>query len=125
MRTSSYLLLNIINSVPSGSHSSVEYSLDIKQSQLDMERVIQHFKLHTVGYGTPKHSEIYSAAEAPKGEFGVYLISNHSPKPYRCKIKAPGFMHLQALNILSKNHLLADIVTIIGSQDIVFGEVDR
>jgi NADH:ubiquinone oxidoreductase subunit D len=65
------------------------------------------------------------ATEAPKGEFGVYLVSNNSNKPYRCKIKSPGFAHLQGLNYMSKGHLLADVVTIIGTQDIVFGEIDR
>jgi len=68
---------------------------------------------------------LYLATEAPKGEFGVYLISDGTNKPYRCKIKAPGFAHLQALNKMSKGHLIADVVTIIGTQDIVFGEVDR
>lgn len=125
MRTSTHILLNLTNNIPTGIYSSIEYSLNIKQSQLDMERVIQHFKLHTEGYGSVGYSEVYASAEAPKGEFGVYLLTNNSNKPYRCKIKAPGFMHLQSLDGLSKNHLLADVVTIIGSQDIVFGEVDR
>lgn len=125
MRTSVKILLKLINELPQGYHSSIEHTLDIKQPQLDMERVIQHFKLHTSGYGTSEPYEVYAATEAPKGEFGVYLISDGSNKAYRCKIKAPGFMHLQAINDLSKNHLLADVVTIIGSQDIVFGEVDR
>jgi NADH:ubiquinone oxidoreductase subunit D len=70
-------------------------------------------------------SETYTAVEAPKGEFGVYLVSNGSNKPYRCKIRAPGFVHLQGLDFMAKNHMLADVVTIIGTQDIVFGEVDR
>ena len=69
--------------------------------------------------------EIYTAIEAPKGEFGVFLISDNTSKPYRCKIKAPGFLHLQGINAMARNHLLADVVTIIGTQDIVFGEVDR
>ena len=69
--------------------------------------------------------EAYSSVEAPKGEFGVYLVSNGTSKPYRCKIRAPGFYHLQALNMMSSGHFLADAVTIIGTQDIVFGEVDR
>lgn len=89
-----------------------------------MESLIHHFKLYTQGFVVP-YSETYTASEAPKGEFGVYLISNNTNRPYRCKIKAPGFAHLQALNFMSKGHLIADVVTIIGTQDIVFGEVDR
>lgn len=89
-----------------------------------MESLIHHFKLYTQGFVVP-YNETYTASEAPKGEFGVYLISNNTNRPYRCKIKAPGFAHLQALNFMSKGHLIADVVTIIGTQDIVFGEVDR
>ena len=89
-----------------------------------MESLIQHFKFYSEGL-TVEKSETYSFTEAPKGEFGVYLVSNNSNKPYRCKIKAPGFSHLQALNSMSKNQLIADVVAIIGTQDIVFGEVDR
>ena len=70
-------------------------------------------------------NEIYTCVEAPKGEFGVYLVSDGTNKPYRCKIKAPGFLHLQGLNFMSKDHMIADVVTIIGTQDIVFGEIDR
>ena len=84
----------------------------------------KYFKMYTEGIAL-NYGETYSATEAPKGEFGVYLISNNSEKPYRCKIKAPGFGHLQALNDMSKGHMIADVVTIIGTQDIVFGEVDR
>ena len=90
----------------------------------DMEELIHHFKLFTEGFSLPR-GEVYSAVEAPKGEFGVYLIGNGVTNPFRCKIKAPGFGHLQALNEMCKGHLLADVVTIIGTQDIVFGEVDR
>jgi NADH-quinone oxidoreductase subunit D len=93
----------------------------MKQS---MEAIIHHFKLYTEGYHVPA-GETYTAVEAPKGEFGVYLVADGSNKPYRCKIRAPGFAHLQALEFMSKGHLLADIVAILGSQDIVFGEVDR
>jgi len=94
---------------------------EIKQS---MEALIHHFKIYTNGITLPTN-ETYVGTEAPKGEHGIYLISNNTNKPYRCKIKAPGFAHLQALNHMSKGHLLADVVTIIGTQDIVFGEVDR
>lgn len=89
-----------------------------------MESLIAHFKLFSSGYFI-KAGESYTSVEAPKGEFGVYLVTNGSNKPYRCKIRAPGFFHLQAINFMSRNHFLADIVTIIGTQDIVFGEVDR
>jgi len=95
--------------------------LEMKNS---MEALIHHFKYYTEGFILP-HGETYTATEAPKGEFGVYLISNNTEKPYRCKIKAPGFSHLQALNDMSKGHMIADVVTIIGTQDIVFGEIDR
>lgn len=89
-----------------------------------MEAVIHHFKLFAEGILLPS-GETYIATEAPKGEFGIYLISNGSANPYRCKIKAPGFGHLQALNDMTAGHMIADVVTIIGTQDIVFGEIDR
>ena len=89
-----------------------------------MESLIHHFKLFTEGYRVPK-GETYFAVEAPKGEFGVFLVSDGTSKPYRCKIRAPGFAHLQVLDHLSKGHMLADIAAILGSLDIVFGEVDR
>ncbi len=94
---------------------------DMKQS---MEAMIHHFKLFTEGFHVPE-GEVYAAVEAPKGEFGVYLVSDGTNKPYRCKIKAPGFMHLQAMDFLNKGHMLADIAAIIGSLDVVFGEIDR
>jgi NADH:ubiquinone oxidoreductase subunit D len=89
-----------------------------------MESLIHHFKLYTNGISVNK-GECYVGVEAPKGEFGVYLISDFSEIPYRCKIRAPGFMHLQAINYISKGYLIADVVTIIGTLDIVFGEIDR
>ncbi len=89
-----------------------------------MESLIHHFKIFTEGFLVPKNN-IYSAIEAPKGEFGVYLVSLGGNKPYRCKIRAPGFTHLQSLNFISSGHMIADVVTIIGTLDIVFGEVDR
>jgi len=94
---------------------------DMKQS---MEALIHHFKLYTEGYHVPA-GETYCAVEAPKGEFAVYLVSDGTNKPYRCKIRAPGFAHLQAMEFCSKGHMLADSVAILGSMDIVFGEVDR
>jgi NADH:ubiquinone oxidoreductase subunit D len=90
----------------------------------NMEALIHHFKLYTEGFAI-KTEETYSIVEAPKGEFGVFLVSDGSNRPYRCRIKSPGFLHLQALDFMSKNLLLADLVTIIGTQDLVFGEIDR
>jgi NADH-quinone oxidoreductase subunit D len=90
----------------------------------NMESLIHHFKLFSEGYCVPE-GETYTAVEAPKGEFGVYMISDGANKPYRLKIRAPGFPHLAALNEMSKGHMLSDVVTIIGTQDIVFGEIDR
>ena len=89
-----------------------------------MEALIHHFKLYTEGFHVPE-GEVYAAVEAPKGEFGVYLVADGSNKPYRCKIRAPGFPHLQAMDFLTKKHMLADVSAILGSIDIVFGEIDR
>ena len=94
---------------------------EMKQS---MEALIHHFKLYTEGYRVPA-GEVYAAVEAPKGEFGVYLVSDGTNKPYRCKIRAPGFAHLSAMDFLCRGHMLADVSAILGSLDIVFGEVDR
>ena len=94
---------------------------DMKKS---MEALIHHFKLYTEGYKVPA-GEVYTAVEAPKGEFGVYLVSDGSNRPYRCKVRAPGFAHLQALDFMCRGHMLADVSAILGSLDIVFGEVDR
>jgi len=127
MRQSLKLILNTINLLVQGSVKTTNYKInppcriEIKNS---MEAVIHHFKFFTEGLILP-YGETYTATEAPKGEFGIYLISNNTEKPYRCKIKAPGFGHLQGIDSMSKNHLIADIVTIIGTQDIVFGEIDR
>jgi NADH dehydrogenase (ubiquinone) Fe-S protein 2 len=127
MRQSLKILQETINLIQPGAIKSSDYKLvsppraEMKNS---MEAVIHHFKFFTEGLVLP-HGETYTATEAPKGEFGVYLISNGKEKPYRCKIKAPGFGHLQGLNEMAKGHMIADVVTIIGTQDIVFGEVDR
>jgi len=94
---------------------------DMKES---MEALIHHFKLYTEGYHVPA-GDTYTAVEAPKGEFGVYLVADGTNKPYRCKIRAPGFAFMQAMDFLSRGHMLADVVAIIGSLDIVFGEIDR
>ena len=127
MRQSLKIIHQAINIIQPGPVKTDDYKIsppsrtEMKNS---MEAVIHHFKYFTEGFVLP-HSETYTATEAPKGEFGVYLISNNTEKPYRCKIKAPGFGHLQALDFMSKGHMIADVVTIIGTQDIVFGEIDR
>lgn len=127
MRQSLSILSQAINLLESGAIKTSDYKVcppsrtEMKNS---MEAVIHHFKFFTEGIMLP-YGETYTATEAPKGEFGVYLISNNTDKPYRCKIKAPGFGHLQALNDMSVGHMIADVVTIIGTQDVVFGEIDR
>jgi NADH-quinone oxidoreductase subunit D len=95
-----------------------------EKMKADMEALIHHFKLFTEGYCVPE-GEVYVAVEAPKGEFGVYLISDGANKPYRLKIRAPGFAHLAAMDEMVNGHMLADVVAIIGTMDIVFGEIDR
>jgi NADH dehydrogenase (ubiquinone) Fe-S protein 2 len=127
MRQSLNILEQAIQLIQEGPVKSTNYKLNPpsrSEMKISMEAVIHHFKLYTEGLVLP-FGETYTATEAPKGEFGVYLISNNTERPYRCKIKAPGFGHLQALNEMSKGHMIADVVTIIGTQDIVFGEVDR
>ena len=89
-----------------------------------MEATIHHFKLYSEGHHVPA-GEVYAAVEAPKGEFGVYLVADGTNRPYKCKIRAPSFAHLQAMDFLTRGHMLADVSAIIGSLDIVFGEIDR
>jgi NADH-quinone oxidoreductase subunit D len=89
-----------------------------------MEALIHHFKLYTEGFRVPE-GEVYACVEAPKGEFGVYLVSDGTNKPYKCKIRAPGFPHLAAMDFMNRGHMLADVSAILGSLDIVFGEIDR
>jgi NADH:ubiquinone oxidoreductase subunit D len=127
MRQSLRIMYQCLNELPGGavkvnnkkftspSRGTLKYS---------MESLIHHFKLYSEGFPVPK-GDSYQSIEAPKGEFGVYLFSNGSNKPYRCRIKAPGFLHIQGLEFMSQGHLLADVVTIIGTQDLVFGEIDR
>jgi NADH-quinone oxidoreductase subunit D len=95
-----------------------------REMKRSMEALIHHFKLYTEGFHVPP-GEVYTAVEAPKGEFGVYLVSDGSNKPYRCKIRAPGFPHLAAMDFINRGHMLADVSAILGSLDIVFGEIDR
>ena len=127
MRQSLRIIKQCLDNIPDGPVKSTDNKIappkrgDMKKS---MEALIHHFKLYTEGYHVPA-GETYSAVEAPKGEFAVYLVSDGSNKPYRCKIRAPGFAFLSAMDYLSKGHMLADTVAIIGSLDIVFGEIDR
>jgi NADH dehydrogenase (ubiquinone) Fe-S protein 2 len=127
MRESLNIIQQCLSQMPEGPIKSLDTKF-IAPSRVElktsMEAVINHFKFFSEGFTLP-HGETYTATEAPKGEFGVYLISNDTTRPYRCKIKAPGFGHLQALNDMAKGHMIADVVTIIGTQDIVFGEIDR
>ncbi len=127
MRQSLLIINQCIEMMPRGKCISNDPKITPpKRSEMkvSMEALINHFKLFTEGYHVPS-GETYTCVEAPKGEFGVYIISNGTNKPYRCKIRAPGFPLLQATEFLSKGHMLADLVAIIGSLDIVFGEIDR
>jgi len=127
MRQSLAIMKQCLEKMPDGPvHTDDPKIAPPRRSQMkqSMEALIHHFKLYTEGYHVPA-GETYSAVEAPKGEFGVYLVSDGSNKPYRCKIRAPGFPFLQATDFLGKGHMLADVVAIIGSMDIVFGEIDR
>jgi NADH dehydrogenase (ubiquinone) Fe-S protein 2 len=127
MRQSVNIILQTINKIPEGpikiddKKISNPNRLQIKQS---MESLIHHFKYYSENINV-NSGETFTVIEAPKGEFGLFLVSDGSNKPYRCKIKAPGFAHLQALDFMCKDHMIADVVTIIGTQDIVFGEIDR
>lgn len=127
MKQSLSIILQCIELIPQGVVKINDYKItgpmksEMKKS---MEALIHHFKIYTSSFNVPA-KETYIATEAPKGEFGIYLISNNTNKPYRLKIKAPGFSHLQGLNFMSKGTMIADVVTIIGTQDIVFGEIDR
>jgi len=127
MRQSLVIIEQCLQQIPQGPIKTSDYKVSPpsrSEMKTSMEAVIHHFKFYTEGAVLP-YGETYAATEAPKGEFGVYLVSNNTEKPYRCKIKAPGFGHLQALNDMAKGHMIADVVTIIGTQDIVFGEIDR
>ncbi|MFP6728262.1 MAG: NADH-quinone oxidoreductase subunit D, partial [Alphaproteobacteria bacterium] len=127
MRQSCRIIKQVLEIIPEGPVISEDRKVvaparaDMKQS---MEALIHHFKLYTEGFKVPA-GETYTSIEAPKGEFGVYLISDGTNMPYRCKIRSPGYVHLAAMDHLCKGHLLADSVAVIGSLDIVFGEIDR
>jgi NADH dehydrogenase (ubiquinone) Fe-S protein 2 len=127
MRQSLDIIQQAILQMPLGKVKSENYKLVApKRATLksSMESLINHFKLYSEGFSVPK-GETFVGVEAPKGEFGIYLVSDGSNKPYRCKIRSPGFFHLQMIDYLSKHHMIADVVTIIGTLDLVFGEIDR
>lgn len=127
MRQSLHIIYQCLNNLPKGLFKLDDHKITPPSRafmKYSMESLIHHFKLFTEGFIVPA-GEVYLPVEAPKGEFGVHLVSDGSTRPYRCRIKAPGFLHLQALDMMSRGHLIADLVTIIGTQDIVFGEVDR
>ena len=127
MRESIKIIRQCIERMPQGPIKTLDRKIapppraEMKRS---MEALIHHFKLYTEGYHVPK-GESYGVVEAPKGEFGVYIVADGTNKPYRARLRAPGFAHLQGLDFMTKGHMLADVVTIIGTMDIVFGEVDR
>jgi len=127
MYESSKIIKQAVEKMPNGDVKSLDRKIappSRKEMKKSMEALIHHFKLYTEGYDVPV-GEYYGAVEAPKGEFGVYLYSDGTNKPYRCRIKAPGFAHLQGIDFMTKGHMIADVVTIISSLDIVFGEIDR
>jgi NADH-quinone oxidoreductase subunit D len=127
MRESLKIVRQCLDKMPQGDIKSQNFKFsppkreDMKNN---MESLIHHFKYFTEGFHVPT-GEVYTAIEAPKGELGVYLVSDGSNKPYRCKVRAPGFTHLQAMEFMTKGHMLADVVSVIGTMDIVFGEIDR
>ena len=127
MRQSIRIIEQCIEKLPEGPVKVQNFKIsppgrdDMKSS---MEALIHHFKYFTEGFHVPK-GEVYAAVEAPKGEMGVYLVSEGGSKPYRVKVRAPGFAHLQGFEMMTKGHMLADVTTVIGTQDIVFGEIDR
>jgi NADH dehydrogenase (ubiquinone) Fe-S protein 2 len=127
MRQSLRIIYQCLNKMPEGPHKIDDHKIVPPPRQMmkdSMESLIHHFKLFSEGYAVPK-GETYTAVESPKGEFGVYLVSDGTSRPYRCKIRAPGFAHLAATDMVSKGHMIADVTAIIGTFDIVFGEIDR
>jgi NADH:ubiquinone oxidoreductase subunit D len=127
MRQSLKIIKQCLDYIPNGPVKTDNYKVSVPSRVViksSMESLIHHFKLFTAGV-IINSNESYIGIEAPKGEFGVYLAVNKSNRPYRCKIRSPGFAHLQGLDYMAYNHFLADVTTIIGTQDIVFGEIDR
>ena len=127
MKQSIKIINQCVNVMPSGAVKVEDRKIaapprvEMKQS---MEALIHHFKLYTEGYHVP-NGQVYAAVEAPKGEFGVYVVADGSNKPYRCRIRAPGFAHMQGMDFMLRGHMLSDVPVVLGSLDIVFGEVDR
>ncbi len=127
VRESLKIIRQCIENMPEGPVMSLDNKIaPPKRAEMktSMEALIHHFKLYTEGFKVPE-GEVYAAVEVPKGEFGVYLVSDGSNRPYRCKIRAPGFAHLQAMDFMCRGHMLADAPAVLGAMDIVFGEVDR
>jgi len=127
MRQSISIIEQCLNYIPAGHFRLDDHKITPPsrgQMKFQMESLIHHFKHFSGGFAVPE-GEVYVPVEAPKGEFAIHLVADSTNRPYRCRILAPGFLHLQALDMMSRGHLIADLVTIIGTQDIVFGEVDR
>jgi NADH:ubiquinone oxidoreductase subunit D len=127
MRQSCIIILQCLNLITSGPYKSLDLKFSNPSKRLmkrSMEATIQHFKYFSK-YPDVQINSVYNKVEAPKGEFGVFLVSDNTNKPYRCKIKSPGLLHLQGIDFMSTGKLLADVVTIIGTLDVVFGEIDR
>ncbi len=127
LRQSREIVKQAVDKLPTGPYKVDDNKISLPPRNTlksSMEALIHHFKLYTEGYRVPA-GETYAVVEAPKGEFGVYLVADGTNKPYRCKIRAPGFAHLQAIDFMSKGHQLADMVACIASMDVVFGEIDR
>lgn len=127
MRQSLVIIEECLNKIPNGPIKNEDYKVSPPPREIlktSMEGLIHHFKYFTDNLTLPE-AEVYAGIESPKGEFGVYLATNKSNRPYRCKIRSPGLIHLQALDYMAYNHFLADVTAIIGTQDVVFGEIDR
>lgn len=127
MRQSVFIIFQCLNQIPGGLVQTPDWKFIApprSTMKKTMEGLIHHFKFYTEGFNL-KADETYAAVESPKGEFGVFLVSSGNNKPYRCKVRSPGYFHLQGLNFMARNSLLADIVAIIGTLDVVFGEIDR
>lgn len=127
MRQSIRIINQCINQISEGPIKTDNYKISIPskiQIKQSMEALIDHFKIFSEGFKIDSN-EVYCSIEAPKGEFGIYLVSDGSNKPYRCHLKSSGFIHLQSIDYLTRGHLIADVTTVIGSLDIVFGDIDR
>jgi len=127
MRQSIFIINQVLNKIPEGFIKIFDNKVTAPSRsfmKFSMEALIHHFKFFSEGFTLPC-AEIYQIVEAPKGEFGVFLVTDGTNKPYRCRIRAPGFLHLQGLDYMTRKHMIADLVTIVGTQDIVFGEIDR